>query len=539
MRLKALLLCLLPALLTAPWLSAPCWGQTAPTVLNPGDGNIPSEISGASAGTVFQFAAGTFNFSSPITVPSGVTLEAATPVMGPTAVPNSSFIVFNLPGGNNASYGFVIAPNASNVKIQGLDITSNMGIVQMSNGGAYSGIIITDNNMKYGTGQLSDGTLIFGIYGTVTNNGLQITYNYFHDTQGTIRNWCVWYANNANFDYNEFYNINDGGQIDNPGPSVSCSYNYGTYMHRMGQEVALDAQSTFTCTGNVFYSYYQPYNDTEGVSIIGVSSTVNITNNYFNASMAPGGWGQADSGGTHRFGYAIEGTGAPGNVTGNTLIGAWADDVSSDIANLNVSNNTVYGTALWGAFDGEPGPYGYGSVVTSNNSINSDVGSAPAAPTNTFAGPEHFNGTGSRSVTGPAAGSGGSGPTGGNGAQTSSNGVLIVQGVTVQVLDSTDVKIAWDPNLNPTFASVTVKIISTVGRQNFPDAVDAGAVNPFTIGNMHPGWYIDFTVVGKTAAGVVYTSQVVTVHTPGNSIAAWAGTLWGGISNLQTNPYTN
>jgi hypothetical protein len=377
MRLIASVLFLLSGLLVAPAM-----GNSI--TVNPGD-DVVSEVGAANPGDVVTFAAGTFNICAPVTIPSGVTVQ------GSGQAPSSSHLIFTLAGGDTNSYAFVIPGNANCVEIQYLDIVSNHGVVQMTAGNAYSNITISNNNIEYGPGQYTDGTLVFGIFGSIPNTSLQIVHNYFHDSSTSNRNWCIWFASHANLDYNTFYNVNDGGQLDDPGPDVSFSYNYGTYLNRMGQEAALQPQSTFKCVGNVFYNYVSPYYNTEGVSIVGVSSAVEIAGNYFSATLAPGSsYGLPDSGGTQRFGYAIEATGQPCTISGNTLIGPWVDYVSSDIPNAVVEGNSVYAYAAWGDFDGEPGPYGYGSIVlslTDPNSIDRNVNDAPAPPVNTFAGP--------------------------------------------------------------------------------------------------------------------------------------------------------
>ena len=343
--------------------------------------NLANVVASAHAGDTVQLGTGTYNVSSPVTVPSGVTIAG-------TSV-DATHVVFNLAGGNTTAYGFLIAGNAQNVTITHLDLISNHGVIGMYLGSGYKNIVITRNNLQYGGGQFSNGTLVMGISGTVLNNGLQITHNYFHDSPGSVRNWCIWYPTNANLDNNLFYNIADGGQICTPGDHVSFSFNYGTNMHRMGQEVSMQDNSDFTCNGNVFYSYVTPYYDTEGVSIVGGTGPVNVTNNYFCSNAAAGtSWGQADGGGLHRFGYAIECTGSPSNVSGNVLAGRWAEYVASDISGAKVTSNTCFGSGIWANFAGEPGPWGFGSVVASNNTIDPNLSHTPAPPTNTFAGPK-------------------------------------------------------------------------------------------------------------------------------------------------------
>jgi hypothetical protein len=220
----------------------------------------------------------------------------------------------------------------------------------------------------------------------MTNNGLQITHNYFHDSPYANRNWCIFYANNANLDYNQFYNIEDGGQIQYPLSNVSFSHNYGTNIHRMGQESHTDAQSTVNFIGNVFYDWVNPYPDSTGISIVGAESgQVNFQNNYFRSSIAPGSsWGTPDGSGVNRFGFVFEATGYPCNVSGNTFVGVWAACVCSQSTNTNVWDNTIYGGGLWGNFDGQDG----GTVNEWNNSIQS-ANNGPQPPANTFAGPQN------------------------------------------------------------------------------------------------------------------------------------------------------
>jgi hypothetical protein len=372
MRLKMLLLFLLAGCIAAPSLAGTIY-------LNPG-ANINSGIAGAHSGDTVVLGAGNFNVGSPITVPSGVTLTGVSY--------NSTHVYFNIAGGNATSYGFLVAGNASNTTIEQMDIHSNHGAIQLSLGDpytdSYNNIHITRNNFQYGGGQLSDGSLVYGISVTMRNNGLQITHNYFHDSPNSVRNWCVFYANNANLDYNLFYNIEDGGQIQYANSNVSFSYNYGTRIHRMCQESATSASSNITYRGNVFYDWQNPYPDSFGISIVGnQSGEINFYNNYFRASLASGsGWGTPDGSGVHRFGLCFETTGYPCQVNGNQFVGTWACDVCSDGKDTNVWGNTVYGYALWGEYDGEAG----GSVNVGSNSTQS-VNAAPNPPANTFAGP--------------------------------------------------------------------------------------------------------------------------------------------------------
>jgi len=543
MRLNALLLCLLPLVMAAPSLA-----QTV--TINSGD-NVVNDWANVQPGDTVVFGSGTFNVSQTLTVPSNVTITSAS--LG------TSHIVFSLAGTNGSAYGFALAAGAGTVTFSNLDLYSSNGLIQMSAGGQYNDITIYNNQLQYGGGNLSDGSAIYGISATDPSTNLIVEHNYFHDSLGSIRNWCVFNTANSYFDYNLFYNINDGGQIVDPDGYVDFSYNYGTYMHRMGQEVALDASASYNCQYNTFYDYVLPYNDTEGVSIVLASKSVTIANNFFEASIAPGSSYGAQSGaaagGPNRFGYAIEATGNPGYVYGNTLVGPWAEDVSSDIANLQVYSNIVYGTALWGDFEGEPGPFGYGSIdldASKPNQVDNNVNDAPAPPANTWGagpngGPITFSAgsgtTGSNGDSGSGTSTGSS--TSGSGSTTpanpqpnANNPPLPLNGVVVTVQSSTTCTVSWtSPAANIT--SVTINIISTIGRQNFQPVTASPTLNSQSISAMHPGWLIDFTVIAVDSSGQRYESKPVTASFPGNSLAPWQGTLWGGISVLQTDPWAN
>jgi hypothetical protein len=65
----------------------------------------------------------------------------------------------------------------------------------------------------------------------------------------------------------------------------------------------------------------------------------------------------------------------------------------------------------------------------------------------------------------------------------------------------------------------------------------SGGTTSVTITGLHPGWYIDFTIFAKSSNGTVYTSDPVTAFMTGLYTEPWQGTLWGGISVSQTDPF--
>jgi hypothetical protein len=502
-----------------------------------GSGNdqaaVQAALNAAKPGDTVSFPSGTYNFSGSVSIPTGVTV---------TGMSNgSSHINFNLSGQD--LYGFKLNGNDSNVTIENLDIVSNHGIVSMQDGSGYNNITITNNRLEYGGGSTAAGIDVMGIEVTINNNNTQITNNYFHDSPNSNRNWVIYFASNSNFDHNTFYNINDGGQLEYMGANDSFSYNYGTYLHRMGQETAGSSSTVnFKVDGNVFYDYVSPYNDTEGVSICVYGTNTQIENNYFDANIAPGSsWGQqsgAAAGGPNRFGYAIESSGFPGTVSGNTLVGNWAEDVSVMGAE-NVTGNEIYGSGLWGDIENEPGPNGFGSLTQSNNLEDSNINDAPPPPanTNSYLGVSGSNATGSSTTTTntptttTSSGNTGSTTTTTTTTTTSTNstgttatlsGVANgITGLTANVLSDNSVQLSWTAS-NVTLSSATVQITTTVGRQSFPAVLFQGNVDSATILQLHAGWQYDFTIVGTTSTGATVSSQVATIRTTGNSTAAYA-----------------
>jgi hypothetical protein len=352
-----------------------CRAHAAAVTGAPGD-NFQTDLNNAAGGTL-TLPAGTYSISGTVWIHSGTT------IIGDAG--GGTHIKFALPA---ASYGFEVDGNAANVSLVNLDVVSSNGIVSMRNGQKYQSIHVTNCRLEYGAGTLPDGTLVYGMTGTIPNVDTQITHNYFHDSPNTVRNWCFFCSSASNFDYNTFYNITDGGQLEYMGANDSFSYNYGTYLHRMGQETAGSATTVdFEVIGNVFYDYVSPCNDSEGVSICIYGAGTKIAGNYFDANFAPGSsWGQqsgAAAGGPNRFGYAIEASGVPATVSGNTLIGVWAEQISCMSTGIVVSGNNIFGTSLWGDIAGEPGPAGPGSANASNNSIDTNIADAPPPPANT------------------------------------------------------------------------------------------------------------------------------------------------------------
>ena len=132
MKLKAVLLSALPTALIFGLFGSSALAVT--TNVKATD-DLAGVIRSAHSGDVIQVGAGTFNLNAPIIVPSNVIISGASV--------DATHVVFNLAGGNDTSYAFVISGNAQNVAITQLDIVSNHGAIGMGAGSGYKNIVIT------------------------------------------------------------------------------------------------------------------------------------------------------------------------------------------------------------------------------------------------------------------------------------------------------------------------------------------------------------------------------------------------------------
>jgi hypothetical protein len=459
-------------------------------------GAFQAAIDAARPGDIVNIPAGTFDLNGSLRVHSGITIKGQ-------SGGNSSHLNMNLGGGD--WYGFIIDGNASNVTLDSMDMHSSRGLIRMTEGSRYTNVKITNNRFQHkGFWEVVGSSYLFGIRGTVANEGLQITGNYFHDSQDSLRSFEVWYARNAKFDHNTYFNTDDGGHIMEPQDNVSFSYNYGTKMHRMGIEIQGDTPSSgLKVVGNVFYDWVNPYYDSFGLSVVNhhAHNTL-VADNYLKANIASGsGWGQPDGGGVRRFGFGIEAGGLEMNVRNNTIVGNWIGGVVVSRKNVALKDNHKWGPGNWGDYTTEPSPDGYGSILDlGGNTVDRDESHAPAPPKDTNGGDEN-----SAAVT----------------------------NVVGNVLTDTTAKLTWAfKNLDPTkVTSIRVDIRSTVGGQVFPSQTFSGHPTTATLANLHPGWQLDFTVVAITASGEVAASPV-TLQMTGNAGGGGDGQHEAAVTNV-------
>ena len=539
----------------------------------------------AQGGGTVTVQAGSYSVTDTLTIPSNITL---------TGAPNDT-TVLNMTL-SSPSYGITLNDNDSNVTIESISFVSNYGVIGMYTGSGFTNITITNNALQFGGGSTSNGTAIFGIYGSVANHHLQITSNYFHDSPTSVRDWEIWDADNSNLDYNTLYNIVDGGHIVEPQANVSFSNNYGVHIHRMGQEIQGSTVGTgLKVNDNTFYDWVTPYYDSFGLSIVNHSSQgTQIERNYLKASIAAGStYGITDSGGVHRFGYAIEAGGLNMTVDNNMIIGNWIAGIVASRLNVEASNNVKYGPANWGDWIGEPSIDGYGSLILSNDLVfrlqtnapqppaltgnptyvyNPSIGGVPAAATDPGTGTGTTTTTtttgttttpydpGRRpTVAGPTTSTPTVATAENTGIDTSGNTVTgsaieldpsqnttpvvgTLGNLTITPLSSTTASITWsqapvEGGSNNSVISVTqfeVDVQSTVGKEHFPSVVYSADLTSATVINLHPGWQIDFTVTAFMSNGTAYRSGPVTAMFSGNSLTPFTGLLWGGISSVST-----
>jgi hypothetical protein len=470
---------------------------------NPGD-NLQSKLDAATGGTL-QLGSGTFNVSSSLNIHSNTTILGAANL--------STKIVFNLANADSSSYGFVLDANGSNITVQGVDLTSNRGVFGLTQNGPYKSIHILANNIKYGGGQMSqsNNTYITGIFLSVGCNDLQICYNYFHDSFYT-RNWELWNCNNSHLDHNLLSNVSDGGHLLESS-NTTFAYNYGTHLHRMGQEIQGTSTSATNLVfdHNVFYDWVTPYNDSEGLSVCpNFTTNIVVSNNYFRLNIASGsGWGTMTGGavgGPNRFGYVVESI-AP-NLLAENNIGIMAECSADFIGSgegTTANSNQIWGgsNALWGVFGGDGSPTGTHSSYNLGtgaqaNTIVSNLTGAPNPPANTFAGPQFFGGAKPVPVS-------------------SSSSAPQIAGLTATVTDNGAV-LSW------TNAMTNIAIHTYTPSDDCGTVKTTGPLATAQLANLNAGWGYSFnvsgTVNGTTISGTV--SATTTGQSPDGTTSTQA-----------------
>jgi len=333
----------------------------------------------AAANGELDVSAGTFAFTSPLTI-SGNTVLKGQQNFG-------THVVFTGLSGAN-SCGFVVAGNSSNVTIEYLDVHSNAGLIDLRQGSHYSNVTITQNYFQYVAAGYPNGTLVYGINATVGETGLNITHNDFHDSMvSNTRAWAAFGATNSHLDYNLFVKVWDGGQ-EYPGNGCSFNYNYATGLINKLQEGSISGAQNFEAKGNVAYNWKSTNASSMGLSLLANGSGVQPTgwvatfaNNYINLSL-PGN----KPGGTSGMVYEVGG----GWLVFINNIGGGASCpgiVQTNTPASTGSGNQAYGIHTWGsAYCTQGGSSGGGSWVGTPGTYDANLADIPAPPANTFAG---------------------------------------------------------------------------------------------------------------------------------------------------------
>jgi hypothetical protein len=488
---------------------------------NPGD-NLQAKVNAAANGTL-NLGAGTFNVSIPLIIHTGTTIVGA---------PNlASHVVFNVTGTDASLFGMTVDANAQNVTIEGVDLVSNHGLLKLMDGNGYNAIHFIANNAQFGGGAFSNGNLVYGITATVGCNDLEICWNYFHDSQNSVRNWEVWNDKNSHLDHNLFYNVADGGHFEEPTLNNTFSWNYGTLIHRMGQEIQGSGhnESGLICDHDVFYDFVNAYNDTEGMSVCpNYTNGVVVSNGYFRNSLASGAtFGTMTGGavgGPNRFGYALESIAPAAVFQNNTIIlSSLSADAIASGETTTANNNTVFGgsNTLWGVWGPDFGPTGTkGSFTlgsgTLANVVNLALNGAPPPPANTFAGPAIYAATNNGTLwtptwTPPNAPT--NTPAQGSALPINTSGNL--PGLTVTPTNST-AALSWTTPL------------ANVSIHTFTPTDDCGTITltdpavAVTLANLNAGWTYCSAITG-TLNGVAATGSI-TYATTGISPAGTTAT---------------
>jgi hypothetical protein len=341
-----------------------------------------TSISNNGGGTLV-LGAGNFPISGNLTVYPNTTIEGA-------ASFGTELIFNNLSTDQHDPYGIVLEPasgqdSVDDVTLSGLNISSNLGDIEMASDSAKSGyqsINIEDNVFSAGNGFASQrGSSIFGIWNTAygiqqDNSHINVKYNDFVNVSSDRAVEASGDVN-SHFDYNLFTNVNAGVHLYNPGSDCSFNFNYGTGLHDKALETAMADATNFEAEGNVFYDWSSPRDNSYGLSVVETTDTKNnvptltiqasgqpiyVTHNYIDINAVGGIFGlNLDGSQAYGSGYAYEVGGYPldfsNNIAGVTMtpsaLGADYGSIvvvcTKDAGSLGSGGNTFFGQQGAGA----------------------------------------------------------------------------------------------------------------------------------------------------------------------------------------------
>jgi hypothetical protein len=273
---------------------------------------IQNDLNAAEDGGSLTFPAGTYELSAPLEVYTNTLIKGvATGRSFSTDLDATLPIDLSNPADQQVRpYVFVLAGSDANVTIEGLDIQSNGGIVDMTQGSSYDNITITENELQYRTiifptladekvqeyGEYiayQDGAQAEGINDTVAATNLDVTYNLAQNSPDSDRFAYTSNSTDAEFDNNEFEGVNAGVQFNYPNGGCTFNDNFGTGLYNKALETAMDFSPGFEANGNEFYNWTLPQDNSFGLSVVElVGSTpygqlITVNNNWIDVN-APG-----------------------------------------------------------------------------------------------------------------------------------------------------------------------------------------------------------------------------------------------------------
>lgn len=389
---------------------------------------------------------------------------------------------------------FAIYPDGAGVRIKDLSIKANNGIIRGDN---LDNTTIQGNRFQWGY----DGTYYnrHAILGYGHANGLNVRSNLFVDSPSSDRNLEIWGWSNGSYSFNEFYNVQDGGHIMNPGDNLVIEGNVGERVHRMpGGEYQQNGYppnpwpKSHKFINNIFYNPEKPYWDSMGVSYPLAVDGVLIAGNYWDMRPDNGVYGVADSSGNVRGSYGIEGPQTPsgaavGVIENNVIIsGRSVAGVSAPGQKTAVRNNKFYGGFAWGVVGGEPGAQGQGTPVDTNNLKEADLAKAPKPSKRVTKTPY-----GQTSAPTPPPPPPPPPPT------------MPTFTLSVVAISDTQVRYQWS-GLPAGTAKLRLSAITHVGLAPGPmaDLIPAPP-SEWTLGGFTKNWNYDFAAVALNSAGVV------------------------------------
>jgi Chitobiase/beta-hexosaminidase C-terminal domain len=324
---------------------------------------IQAALNGAVAGSTIVFAAGTYNISSPLSIPCTLNLTVTGPVSSPaTAILTADFtnnVIFDMGGCTGITIEYLHFENTGGIYVtspaSGITITHNQfsGLIGNENQFADMGIYFDGN----AGGTLSNTTITWNTFGSPTDcAGVMVSQT---TDQGGVCAGMLFQTNmdGVTIEDNSFLHLEEGfhvlcnGACEPPAgftwSNFTAQFNDFNQIHRIAMEMQPQASANVSIQYNSYENPLNPFFGTMGISSAccntGATEPGTIDSNNVLIANNPSVAG-------NYIAYTIEFWGNGAQANNNLIQGYWANGIVWGLGggDWEILNNNICGPYMNG-----------------------------------------------------------------------------------------------------------------------------------------------------------------------------------------------